>query len=555
VFALSCAHVLIAADSPALITKLDCPDRVSSVAFSPDGKLLAAGFGWNEAAGIRVWSVGDRRLVYSWDAPKVVGGRQNVHSIVFSPDGKFFVAANWGGSALLWNVGAWGRPVVIISNAGSPTGLAFSPDSTFLLFTSKVGATIYNFRSADSKNLALPKALGRSFFGGGYSTDGTTIFICDDSEIELWDANSNKVLKTWTSQAYGFFCTLSPQRNYIVPGGFTSSDKDALEVHSAVDGTPLGQIVDFRTRLYASAISHSEMLIALAGGSYGGRGDLGLWDVRKSKELGYVSFGEMPIQSVAFSSDDSLLAAGSDDGFVLLYSVDLLRGAQIAKQSTPLCGEVVFEGTHAFITPIAKVPPGFEYAWKHEIAEPEKLKGLDGYPIALLDWSIESNSSSDRLQVHEFRKLLYGSDLGSAVKNFVIFGDIQNPGWNKGFLAKIYGDGSFVAANNPGTCVAYGSLGESTSIRDFAGLKASLLKDGLLSLAKLPLTRQYPHFRTRFIELSDVGKSELRTDAEVVDMSHPVDHPTKKEADFQRLYDKYESFLDALRQVGAEAPH
>src|SRR5260370_9276668 len=84
--------------------------------------------------------------------------------------------------------------------------------------------------------------------------------------------------------------------------------------------------------------------------------------------------------------------------------------------STPLCGEVVFEGTHAFITPIAKVPPGFEYAWKHEIAEPEKLKGLDGYPIALLDWSIESNSSSDRLQVHEFRKLLYGSDLGSPFK-------------------------------------------------------------------------------------------------------------------------------------------
>jgi hypothetical protein len=293
----------------------------------------------------------------------------------------------------------------------------------------------------------------------------------------------------------------------------------------------------------------------LAGGSFGGIGDLGLWNLRESKELAYTSFGEMPIQSLAFSPDDSLLAAGSDDGFVLLYSVDLLRGTQIAKQSSPLCGEIMFEGSRAFIVPIAKVPPGFQYAWKREVAEPEKLKGLKGLPVAFLDWSVESNSRSDHLQVREFRKLLHSSDLHPAVSNFVVFGDIQNPGWNKGFLAKIYGDGSFVATNNPGTCLAYGSLGESTSIHDFASLKSDLLTEGLRSLAKVPLTRQYPHFRTRFIELSDAGNSELRTDAEIVDMSHPVDHPTKKEADFQRLYNKYESFLEILRQVGAEAPH
>ncbi len=46
--------------SDALITRLDYPDCVKDVAFSPDGKLLAAGYGWNIQGGVRIWNVADQ---------------------------------------------------------------------------------------------------------------------------------------------------------------------------------------------------------------------------------------------------------------------------------------------------------------------------------------------------------------------------------------------------------------------------------------------------------------------------------------------------------------
>jgi hypothetical protein len=541
-------------DSPALIAKLDCPDRVASVAFSPDGKLLAAAFGWNGPAGIRIWSVGDRRIVYSWESSGPEGDHKDIRSVAFSPNGKIMVAANWNGDVFSWSTAGWGQPAVLIRHAGSPTGLAFSSDSSLLLFTSEKEAMIYDFRAASYQRL-LSIEPGRSFYGGGFSADGTKFLICNDANIQVWDTGSRAILRTWPSQSYGFFCSLSPQRNFILPGGWTTTKKNGLEIHSVADGKSIGQISGLSDSLYASAVSHSESFIALAGGSYGGHGDLALWDLGTFKELGYESFGEMPIQSVTFSPDDTLLAAGSDDGFVLLYSVDLLRGPQTVQQPSPLCGEVLTESQKTFIVPVSEVPPGFDYAWKFEITEPANLGTLAGHPIALLEWSIETTSSANRVRVRKFQPLLHASATKYALSNFVIFGDIQNPGWNKGAIVKIYGDGSFVATNNPGACLAYGALGESTPIRDFESLKSSLLKKGLVSLAKLPLTRQYPHFRTRFIRLNTNGVSELRTDAEVVDFSNPVNHPTKKEAEFDGLFMQYESFLDILRNSSFESSH
>src|SRR5882724_12045539 len=77
-----------------------------------------------------------------------------------------------------------------------------------------------------------------------------------------------------------------------------------------------GKLSDFRNGLFALAVSHSEKLFAVAGGDYGSGGDLSLWTLSDVQEVGYVSFGEFPIQALAFNPDDSILAAGSDDGFV-----------------------------------------------------------------------------------------------------------------------------------------------------------------------------------------------------------------------------------------------
>jgi len=355
------------------------------------------------------------------------------------------------------------------------------------------------------------------------------------------------------SKRAGFFCDLSASRKYLLDGGGAIYGDKNVELLKALDGKNLGRVSAIRSGLFASAISPSEHWIALGGGSYGSGGDLSLWTLEDLREIAFTSAGEFPIMDLAFSSDDSQLAAGSHDGVVFLYSVEKLQGPERTKQEYPLCGEIVREDRKLFIVPLAKVPTpmsrDFSDAWRLEVAEPSALANSVGYPVALQDWEIESTAAMDKARADKFTVLSSQLVRGSKSTEFVVFGDVQNPGWDRGFVVKVYGENSFVAANNSGKCLAYGTL----SNLDFANLKDRLVREGLLSIQRDPLTRGLDHYRTRFMALYIGNELQIRSDAEVVDFSKPRTHPTKKEEEFTRIFNQEQQFIDSLLRAGMHA--
>src|SRR5260370_17064614 len=102
---------------------------VRSVAFSPDGQRLAAGYSDKM---IRIWDVRGDKEPLDWEAH-----RSPVHCVVFSPDGKRLASScfsfGWegepaGGEAKVWDA-ATGKE--ILTFRGQPQGvlsLAFSLD-------------------------------------------------------------------------------------------------------------------------------------------------------------------------------------------------------------------------------------------------------------------------------------------------------------------------------------------------------------------------------------------------------------------------------------------
>jgi hypothetical protein len=176
------------------------------------------------------------------------------------------------------------------------------------------------------------------------------------------------------------------------------------------------------------------------------------------------------------------------------------------------------------------------------------LAAAAGGPVALDSWSIESDSADDRARVEKFRPLLPEGGLrAGADSDHVVFGDVQNPGWNGGFLVKIYGGGGFVAADNSGKCLPYGRLDQSGT--DFEAVRKRLLGSGLKEIPEEPLTLSAAHFRTRFIEVRIGGISELRSDAENVE-ALMRGAPAKKREALSRIFDQEGQFINSLVRSG-----
>jgi WD40 repeat protein len=413
----------------ALLAKLDCPDRVKDVVFSPDGKLLAAGFGWNVQGGARIWNIADHKVVATLIVGK--GDDANIETVAFSPDGRLFAAANWNGDVLLWTVGSWNSHKTILINRGSPKSLSFSADSMKLAFSSENAVIVYDFKSAKATTLTARANERDSFISVSFSPRGNTAFVFRNESVQTWDVESRKLIKTWKPAGFGFFGNVSQDGNYVIAGGGAVYGKKSVEIWNTKDEKKIGELSAFRSGLFALAISHSAQFFAVAGGNYGSGGDLSLWSLNDPNEIGFISFGEFPIDGLAFSPDDSILAAGSNDGFVLLYAVDRIHGPQVKRQDYALCGEIVNEGNKSFIVPLSKVPgpmrDHFEYAWKLEIVNADRVASLTGSPVELSDWNVESSADDDRARINQFRPLKPPTNTPVGSLNHIVFGDIQNP--------------------------------------------------------------------------------------------------------------------------------
>ena len=94
--------------------------EVNSVAFSPDGKILASA---SHDKTIKLWDVETGKEITSLN-----GHQREVNSVVFSPDGKTLASASSDKTIKLWDVGT-GKQIDSLSGHQSfVTSVVFSPD-------------------------------------------------------------------------------------------------------------------------------------------------------------------------------------------------------------------------------------------------------------------------------------------------------------------------------------------------------------------------------------------------------------------------------------------
>src|SRR5262249_49490824 len=98
----------------------DAPSHVTSVTYSPDGKLLAAA---GDDGTVKVWDLASRRPRATPQTGERVSG---TFRLTFSPDGKRLAFTGTGGALKVWNADT-GQVTTPLGEVNSRT-ITFTPD-------------------------------------------------------------------------------------------------------------------------------------------------------------------------------------------------------------------------------------------------------------------------------------------------------------------------------------------------------------------------------------------------------------------------------------------
>jgi WD40 repeat protein len=165
---------------------------VESLAYAPDGKLLASG-SFQE---VNLWDAKTGALV-----KKLTGFAHNVVALAFSADGKLLAtgggAPTEDGEIKVFQVGSW-KLITDVKGGHSDTvyGVAFSPDATKIA-TASADKFIKVFEIPSGKFIKSFEGHTHHVLDVGWKSDGKLLASAGgDNTIKIWDYASGEQVRT-----------------------------------------------------------------------------------------------------------------------------------------------------------------------------------------------------------------------------------------------------------------------------------------------------------------------------------------------------------------------
>lgn len=283
------------------------PDFVGSVAFSPNGKLLASG-SWD--TNIKLWDVETGREIKSF-----YGHNGTVNSVVFSPDGETIISGSSDKSVRIWNITSGEVLKTLTGHTDEITSIAVSADGKFIA-SGSIDKTIKIWDLKSGRELKTFAGHTAEITSVAISKDTKTIASgSSDGTIKLWSVEKGKEIKTLSNLGESVESVVfSSDDTTLFSGGLDNT----ISQWNLENGRELRTFKGHTSSIYSVAVNSDGKTIV--SGSWDKT--VKIWDIKTGSELKTLKGHSAYIQSIIFSPDGKMIAIGNLGNTIKLWDVE-----------------------------------------------------------------------------------------------------------------------------------------------------------------------------------------------------------------------------------------